>query len=198
MSTESVYRSLAGGDPEAVQRFAPRVAGLAAAARQRRLAAAAPTPTRAPAIAATPRPAATRPSAPAPRPSLAEIHGAGINETRRRAGLAPLTSAELERELGDADCEPTNTTTKKSARRAAANAMAARQGLSTDQATIDSIWAASAQKLNASLPSRRGPDEERRASPGAKQSQGEIDAMWASLVADGNKQAGLRTPSRPR
>ena len=185
MSTESVYRSLAAGEPEAVQRFAPRVAGLAAAARQRRLAAA----TRAPAIAAPPRPAATRPSAPAPRPSLADLHGPGINETRRRAGLAPLTSAELEREFADADREPPHTMTKKEARRAAANEMAARQGLRTDQAGIDAMWAAAAS---------RGRDEGRRASPGVKQTQAEVDDMWASLVADGNKQAGLRTPSRPR
>ena len=198
MSTESVYRSLAAGEPEAVQRFAPRVAGLAAAARQRRLAAAAPTPTRAPAIAAPPRPAATRPSAPAPRPSLADLHGAGINETRRRAGLAPLTSAELELEFADVDREPPRTMTKAAARRAAANAMAARQGLRTDQAGIDDMHAGIVAKLNATPPSRQGPDERRRASPGVKQTQAEVDDMWTSLVNDHNRQAGLKTPSRAR
>jgi hypothetical protein len=74
--------------------------------------------------------------------------------------------------------------------------MAARQGLSTDQAAIDDIWAASAQKLNASLPSRRGPDEGRRASPSAKQSQAEIDAGWSAIAGKLNAQAGLRTPGR--
>ena len=187
MSTESVYRDLAAGDPAAVQRFAPRVAALAAAERRKRLAAA-PAPVRA-SIPARALPIAAS-SVPAPaRPSLAEIHGAGINETRRRAGLEPLSMAELEREFADVDRELPHTMTKAAARRVAANEMAARQGLRTDQAGIDAMWAAAAS---------RGRDEGRRASPGVKQTQAEVDDMWASLVADGNKQAGLRTPSRPR
>jgi hypothetical protein len=190
MSTLDVYRDLAAGDPEAVQRFAPRVASLAAEARRKRLAAA-PAPVRAsiPARAQT----TAAPAVPVTRLSraaqAADLHGPGINETRRRAGLAPLTSDELELEFADADREPPHTMTKAAARRAAANAMAARQGLRTDQAGIDAMWAAAAS---------RGRDEGRRASPGVKQTQAEVDDMWTSLVNDHNRQAGLKTPSRAR
>jgi hypothetical protein len=147
MSTQDVYRALAAGEPEAVQRFAPRVASIAAEARRKRLAVS--VPARAPAIAA-PAPEA---STPPPR---------------------------------------------KLSRRDRGNAMAAQMGGPASQQGIDDMHAGIVAKLNATPPSRQGPDEGRRASPGPKQSQGEIDDMWASLVADGNKQAGLRTRSRPR
>ena len=197
MSTESVYRALAAGDPEAVQRFAPRVAALAAAERRKRLAAA-PTSVR----VSTPARAQTTaaPAVPVTRLSraaqAADLHGPGINETRRRAGLAPLTSAELEREFADVDREPMRTMTKKSARRAAANAMAARQGLRTDQATIDIMWSDISARHNASLPARR-PSGERAAVPGSvKPSQGDIDSMWGSISSQLNADAGLKSPAR--
>jgi hypothetical protein len=196
MSNLGIYADLASGDPQALARcrISPRIAALAAEARKKRLA----DVTRAGA-AARPTTAVRPPEPPEPaRPSLADIHGPSINESRKRAGLAPLTSAELELEFADVDREPPHTMTKAAARRAAANAMAARQGLKTDQAAIDSIWAAAAQKLNATLPSSRGPDEGRRASPSAEQSQAEVDAGWSSIVAGLNKQAGLATPDRGR
>jgi hypothetical protein len=182
-----LYAALANGDPQALARcrIPPGVTALALAARKKRLA----DVTRAGA-AARPTTAVRPPEPPEPaRPSLADIHGPSINESRKRAGLAPLTSAELELEFADVDREPPHTMTKAAARRVAANEMAARQGLRTDQAGIDAMWATAAS---------RGRDEGRRASPGVKQTQAEVDDMWASLVADGNKQAGLRTPSRPR
>jgi hypothetical protein len=139
---------------------------------------------------------AAAPAAP-PRPSraalVAEAHIDGINASRKKCGLEPLTLAELEPAFVDVDREPTNTTTKKSARRTAANDMMRRQGLSTDQGSIDSIWAASAQKLNATLPSSSP-----RPASRAPQGQAAADAMWSSIVADGNRQAGLRTPVADR
>jgi hypothetical protein len=189
-----LYAALASGDPDAVRQFAPRVATLAEAARKQRASAPSPAASvpRAPAsIAASVRaPAAPCPSRAA---QVAEIHRDSINASRAKCGLAPLTSAELEREFVDVDREPTNTTTKKSARRAAANDMMRRQGLSTDQGSIDSIWAASAQKLNATLPSSSP-----RPASRAPQGQAAADAMWSSIVADGNRQAGLRTPVADR
>lgn len=37
---------------------------------------------------------------------VAAVHLRPINESRRRAGLAPLTAAELTREFADLDCSP--------------------------------------------------------------------------------------------
>jgi hypothetical protein len=88
------------------------------------------------------------------------------------------------------------TMTKKSARRAAANAMAARQGLRTDQATIDIMWSDISARHNASLPARR-PSGERAAVPGSvKPSQSDIDSMWGSISSQLNADAGLKSPAR--
>jgi hypothetical protein len=193
----SLYAALAAGDPDALARcrIAPGIAALALAARKKRLTSAptspkASAPPRAPASVTSVRPTT------APRPSLADIHGPSINESRKRAGLAPLTSAELEREFADVDREPMRTMTKKSARRAAANAMAARQGLRTDQATIDIMWSDISARHNASLPARR-PSGERAAVPGSvKPSQSDIDSMWGSISSQLNADAGLKSPAR--
>jgi hypothetical protein len=191
VSNQEVYRDLAGGDPQMLARLGipPRIAQLAEEARRKRLATAALTPPR---TAPVRSPASVTSATPttATRPSLAEIHGPGINASRTRAGLAPLTSAELEHEFADVDREPMNATTKKSARRAAANAMAARQGLPTDQAAIDDRWTALATKLNAAPrePTRRAAGGDARQPPGG---QASIDARWATLAANLNKQAGL-------
>ena len=195
MSPEEIYARLAAVDPGTAASLA-----RAAAARKARASAPslAPSAPRAPAsIAASAPPAAPRPSRAA---LVAEAHLDGINTSRKKCGLAPLSASELATEFAELDRLPTNTTTKKSARRAAANAMAARQGLPTDQAAIDSRWAASAQKLNASLPSSRTPIGAVRTSSagGAKPSQASIDSMWTALATDLNKSAGLATPARAR
>jgi pyruvate dehydrogenase E2 component (dihydrolipoamide acetyltransferase) len=196
--SNDTYAALAAGDPLALAacHIPPRIVARAAAARKAR--ASLPSPAarapQAPASIAAPAPAA------APRPSraalVAEAHLAAINASRKKCGLAPLSASELATEFAELDRLPTNTTTKKSARRAAANAMAARQGLPTDQAAIDSRWAASAQKLNASLPSSRTPIGAARTSSagGAKPSQGDIDARWSEIVTKLNAEAGLATP----
>jgi hypothetical protein len=193
------YAALAAGDPLALSYgIPPRIVALATAARRQRAAVASQVAS----AARAPASIAASAIAPAPRPSraaeIAAIHLAGVNDSRKRAGLAPLTSAELATEFAELDRLSTNTTTKKSARRAAANAMAARQGLPTDQAAIDSRWAAAAQKLNATLaPAAPSPTPSPRP-PRAHQSQAEIDATWSSIVTDLNKQAGLATPARAR
>ena len=200
--SNDTYAALAAGDPLALAacHIPPRIVARAAAARKARASLPSP-PARAPqapaSIAAPAPPAAPRPSRAA---LVAEAHLDGINASRKKCGLAPLSASELATEFAELDRLPTNTTTKKSARRAAANAMAARQGLPTDQAAIDSRWAASAQKLNASLPSSRTPVGAAPTSSagGAKPSQGDIDARWASIVADLNKQAGLAAPAQGR
>jgi hypothetical protein len=195
----TVYHALVDGDPQTLAecRISPRIAARAAAARKTR----APVPSPAPSAARGAASIAASAIA-APRPSRAAqhagIHLSGINESRRRCGLPPLSASELATEFAELDRLPTNTTTKKSARRAAANAMAARQGLPTDQAAIDSRWAASAQKLNATLaPAAPSPTPSPRP-PRAHQSQAEIDATWSSIVTDLNKSAGLATPARAR
>jgi hypothetical protein len=186
-----LYAALANGDPQALARcrIAPGVAALALAARKKRLTSAptspkASAPPRAPASVTSARPTT------APRPSLAEIHLAGVNASRTRCGLEPLSMAELEREFADVDREPPHTMTKAAARRAAANAMAARQGLSTNQTAIDHAWSESAQKLNATLPVKRS-----AAGPEPVQAQ-HVD--WSAITTKLNAEAGLKTPSRPR
>ena len=88
----------------------------------------------------------------APRPSraaeVAEIHLAGINLSRKRAGLAPLTSAELAHEFADVDRTPARSSGMT--HRARGNAIAARQGTPTTQGAIDDMWADIARRGNAS------------------------------------------------
>jgi hypothetical protein len=201
MSTD-MYAALVAGDPQtlAACRISPRIAARAAAARKARASAPSPATSspRAPAsIAASAPPAAPRPSRAA---LIAEAHLDGINASRKKCGLAPLSASELATEFAELDRLSTNTTTKKSARRAAANAMAARQGLPTDQAAIDSRWAAAAQKLNATLPSSRapvGPSGERSSSAGSGRPQ-HADVDWTSIVTKLNAEAGLKTPVMDR
>jgi|HubBroStandDraft_3_1064219.scaffolds.fasta_scaffold722330_1 hypothetical protein len=88
--------------------------------------------------------------------------------------------------------------TKKAARRAAANDMAQRQGLPTDQAAIDDRWSALAAQLNANVPPATAPRSTPSASRAAPQSQASIDDMWGSLATDLNKKAGLATPVMDR
>jgi hypothetical protein len=87
--------------------------------------------------------------------------------------------------------------TKKEARRAAANDMAQRQGLPTDQAAIDDRWTALATKSNAAPlePMRRAAGGDARQS---QDGQAAIDAMHSEIIAKLNKQAGLATPVQDR
>jgi hypothetical protein len=199
MSPNDTYAALAAGDPLALAacHIPPRIVARAAAARKAR--ASLPSPAarapQAPASIAAPAPAA------APRPSraalVAEAHLAAINASRKKCGLAPLSASELATEFAELDRLPTNTTTKKSARRAAANAMAARQGLPTDQAAIDDRWTALATKLNVAPrePTRRAAGGDARQ---PQDGQAAIDADWSSIVTKLNAEAGLATPVMDR
>jgi hypothetical protein len=192
-----LYAQLAAGDPDAVKRFAPRVAAMAAAAGKQR--ASAP-------LASSRAPAANSGALPsshfrntsmtislaraAPQASragqVAEIHLAGINASRKRCGLAPLTASELAREFADVDRVPFRT-------------KGVVPGTSPNQAA-DAMWSGIVGKLNASLPSRRpsvGSSGERAAAAGCRRStQGAIDSMWAGIATGLNAEAGIKTPVR--
>ena len=195
MSTD-MYAALVAGDPQALAscRISPRIAAIAETARKQRgsapsLATSAP---RSPAAIA----ASARAPASAPRPSralsVASIHLDSINDSRKRAGLQPLSVTELEHEFADLDRSPQ--ARSKLTRREAGNAMAQRLGgAPTDQAGIDGMWTGIAAKLNATMPSSATPS----AGPASRapQSRVEVDNMWSSLAADLNKKAGIaRTP----
>jgi hypothetical protein len=114
---------------------------------------------------------------------VAEIHGRAINESRRRAGLTQLTTAELTREFDDVDRSPIR---KAVARRTISNTGAA-----------DSMWTAIVGRLNASLPSR-APIAAGRTSPESSAAEDRIDAVvdWSSIASSLNREAGLATPAR--
>jgi len=114
---------------------------------------------------------------------VAEIHGRAINESRRRASLTQLTTAELTREFDDVDRSPVR---KAVARRTISNTGSA-----------DSMWTAIVGRLNASLPSR-APIAAGRTSPASSAAAGRVDAAvdWSSIASALNREAGLATPAR--
>jgi hypothetical protein len=117
--------------------------------------------------------------------SVAEIHLAPINASRRRAGLPAMTLAEAEREFADVDRAPFRA--KAVAPRTTSNAVAA-----------DTMWGGIVTRLNATLPSNRPPigssGERAAAAGGEKPTQGAID--WAGIATGLNAEAGLKTPVR--
>lgn len=121
---------------------------------------------------------------------VASVHLGPINASRKRAGLAPLSAGEVEREFADVDRSPLRTK-GVAARRTFSNAGAA-----------DSMWSGIVAKLNATLPTRAQPDLNSTPSPRpasrAPQSQAEADAMWAGIARRGNAEAGLRMPTGRR
>jgi hypothetical protein len=125
----------------------------------------------------------------------ASAHGTSIKSiaavVRARASAQPSTARPPQ--VPAAPAAPPPPLTKREARRAAANALAARQGLPTDQAAIDDRWTALATKSNAAPlePMRRAAGGDARQS---QDGQASIDDMWGSIAADLNKAAGLRTP----
>jgi hypothetical protein len=114
---------------------------------------------------------------------VAEIHGRAINESRRRAGLTQLTTAELTREFDDVDRSPIR---KAVGRRTISNTGAA-----------DSMWTAIVGRLNASLPSR-APIAMGRTSPATSAADGRVDAVvdWSAIARNLNAEAGLKAPAR--
>jgi hypothetical protein len=89
---------------------------------------------------------------------VAQIHLNGINESRRRCGLDPLDVATLEHEFADVNQSPPART--KLTRRDAGNLAAP-----SSAQEITSMWDGIVEKLNASLPASRGPDDGRRVAP---------------------------------
>jgi hypothetical protein len=114
--------------------------------------------------------------------SVAAIHASSINASRKRAGLVPLTSAELEREFADGD------------RALVRKAVAPRTTSSTGAA--DAMWDGIITKLNASLSSSRAPIGARRASAAPTSTQPNRVVDWSSIATELNREAGLVTPAR--
>jgi hypothetical protein len=115
--------------------------------------------------------------------SVAEIHLAPINASRRRAGLPAMTLAEAEREFADVDRAPFRA--KAVAPRTTSNTVA-----------VDTMWGGIVAKLNSSVPSR-APIAAVRTSPASSAAAGRVDAAvdWSSIAAALNREAGLKTPA---
>jgi hypothetical protein len=159
--TYSFYAALAAGDPHALasRRIPPRIAKLAAQVRTERLARAlaapksvalAPAPV---ALAAlpfppfsrnTPVPASLENASASRAAQVAEVHLAGINASRKKSGLAPVTAAEVAREFADVDRLPSR-------------AKGGRLPMGTNQAATDSMWGSIVARLNTTVPARAKP-----------------------------------------
>ena len=213
--TAAMYEALAAGEDDALVFFAPRMREAATAARKARAAApnlSASRPGASAPLAGTVATPALPPSPlrdmsmiasvenAAPRSSraaqVAEIHLAGINASRTRCGLAPLSSAEIAQEFADLDRLPQPA--KTATRRDAGNLMALRQGVPVSQAGIDAMHREIVAKLNATLPARTSPSTSspKPAPSRGPRGQAEIDAMYAEIAAKLNAEAGLKTPAR--
>jgi hypothetical protein len=115
---------------------------------------------------------------------VAAVHLRPINESRRRAGLAALSTDEVAREFADVDRSPLR---KVVATRTTSNT-----------GTVDAMWGGVVGKLNATLPVNRTPIGARRTSPApanTQQAQRAVD--WSEIAAGLNERAGL-TRSRSR
>jgi hypothetical protein len=115
--------------------------------------------------------------------SAAAVHFGPINASRKRAGLAPLTEAQVAHEFADLDRAPVRT--KAVATRATPNT-----------GTADALWGGIITKLNASLSSSRTPVGARRASPVPASTQPNRAVDWSSIATELNREAGLKPPAR--
>jgi hypothetical protein len=107
---------------------------------------------------------------------VAEIHGRAINASRKRCGLAPLTSAELAHEFADLDHSPPRA--KGGSPR-------------TNTGAADAMWGGIVARLNKAAPASRTPIAARRASPAPANTQPNRAVDWSSIAADLNREAGL-------
>ena len=83
-----------------------------------------------------------------------------------------------------------------SKRRDAANIAAWRQGIPQSQAGIDAMWRGIAGRLNATLPTTRGPSEARLVSPQAASARApDVVIDWAGIANKLNAEAGF-APAR--
>jgi len=117
--------------------------------------------------------------------SAAAVHFDSINSSRKRAGLAAMTIAEVANEFADVD-------------RYAARTKAVAQRSSSNQAAADSMWGSIVQKLNMTIPSNRPPIAAGRTSPASSAAAGRVDAAvdWSSIASALNREAGLAPPAR--
>jgi hypothetical protein len=115
--------------------------------------------------------------------AAAEIHGAAINQTRRRCGLPALTASELTSEFAAVNL---------SQQRKAARPKSSSTG------DADSMWSGIIAKLNATFPSRA--PIAGCTSPSSVAVEGRTDAVidWSSIASALNREAGLATPARSR
>lgn len=136
---------------------------------------------------------------------VADVHLGAINASRKACGLAPLSATEAEAIFSDARPQmPVSSAApaagsfgaKQSARREAANARAAAQGMRSDRSGIDHLYGELAGRLNATVSSARpvgigggsaprSGDAFHRAARGPT-SQGQIDDMYATFARSMN------------
>jgi hypothetical protein len=116
--------------------------------------------------------------------AAAEIHGAAINQSRRRCGLPALTASELTSAFADVNLSPQR--------------KAARPKFSSTGAA-DGMWAAIVGKLNSTL-TTRPPIAAGHPSPESSDGDGRVDSSvdWVGLAHQLNTEAGLKSPSRSR
>jgi hypothetical protein len=115
--------------------------------------------------------------------SAAAVHFGPINASRKRAGLAPLTEAQVAHEFADLD-------------RAPVRAKAAAMRTTSNTGAADSMWGSIVQKLNMTVPASRTPVAAGRPSP--ESGDGRVAAVvdWSSIARNLNAEAGLKTPVR--
>jgi hypothetical protein len=114
---------------------------------------------------------------------VAAVHLRPINESRRRAGLEPLTEAHVALEFAAVAHMPVRV-------------KGGTLPTGTNQAATDSMWGGIVTRLNATLPSNRPPIGAGRTWPAgsSKPTQAEADSMWMSIARNLNDEAGLATP----
>jgi hypothetical protein len=115
---------------------------------------------------------------------VASIHGRAINESRKRAGLKPLSADELTSAFADVDREPFR------------KAVAPRTTSST--AAADAMWSGIVDRLDKAAPASRTPIAAGRTSPASSAAAGRVDAAvdWSSIAEAMNREAGLAMPAR--
>jgi hypothetical protein len=125
------------------------------------------------------------PTTPSRAASAAAVHFDSINSSRKRAGLAAMTLADVATEFADVDRYPARTKGRT-------------PPTGTNQASADTMWGGIVAKLNTSVPASRTPIGARRASPESSAAAGRVDVTvdWAALANQLNTEAGLATPAR--
>ena len=111
--------------------------------------------------------------------SVASVHLASINASRKKCGLALFTADELAQEFADVDRVPVRT-------------KGVVPGTRSNQAATDSMWGGIVARLNATLPSRA--PIAAGCTSSAPASNRTVD--WGEISRGLNGQAGLASPAR--